>query len=110
MNQLELQQQVQRFAGEFISRVTSAGEPLAEQSVRPELRQAALKRIIDYSSSALDVTSGPAAEVNVLDMAVFVRLCRCVLERHFVPKVFGEAARPLLAAFWISETEILELA
>jgi len=109
MNHLELEQHVQRFAGEFISRVSSAGEPLAERAERAELRDLALNRILLYASSALDICSGPTAEVNMLDMAVFVRLSRSAYERHFLPR-FGDAGRPWLDVLKTSESEIWELA
>lgn len=109
INQFELQEELQRFAGQFASRVTSAAEPLTDgRDLPPTVQHAALGRLLMYSTAALDIATGPAPEVNLLDMAVFLRLSLSTFESHWV-HVFGDASRPLLDALRVSEQEIWEL-
>ena len=110
INQFELQEELQRFAGCFTSRVTSAAEPLTDGKEQgPKVQHTALQRILLYATSALDIATGPAPEVNLLDMAVFLRLSRSVFESHWA-HVFGEKSHALLDALRVSEHELWELA
>ena len=88
---LELQEALQRFTTQFADRVTQATEAL-ERSSPPGVRDEALRKNLLYVSSALEIATGPDPWVNLLDMIVFVRLCRAVLERHWIPEVYGEGA------------------
>src|SRR5690606_22351276 len=54
--------------------------------------------------------TGAAAEVNLLDMFVFVRLSRAVLERHWIPELYGSAGDELQVAFARSDAEATEIA
>jgi hypothetical protein len=107
--ELELHQALQRFATLFVDRVTQATETL-ERAAAPEVRDEALRKNLLYASSALEIATGPFAEVNVLDMVVFVRLCRAALERHFLPHLYGEAGRDLAAVFERSAAELSAIA
>jgi hypothetical protein len=100
---VELQQEIERFTTQFTDRVTQAMDTLA-QSDRPDVRQEALRKNLLYQSSAVEIATGQFPVVNLLDMIVFVRLCRAVLERHWIPTLYGEAGRPVLDAFtWADE-------
>jgi hypothetical protein len=109
VTQFEMQQAIERFTGDFLDNIVGALEPL-ERSGRVELRREALRRVLVYASSALDITSGPLPEVNVLDMVVFIRLSKASIERHWVPEVFGSEANALLVAFAESEDRAWQLA
>src|SRR5437870_693892 len=75
LNQAELQEEVQRFSADLSARLSDASQPLLE-SGSAELREATVRRLLLYQSSALDIATGPRPEVNLLDMAVFVGLSR----------------------------------
>src|SRR6185369_10936271 len=69
-----------------------------------------LKWKIVFASEISSIASGPNANANLLDMTVFVSISRAITEDYWLPKVYGESARPLLEAFIRGENEIWELA
>src|SRR5258708_6135511 len=101
----ELQQDLQRYAAQFSERVTQAMGDL-ERSPSPTVSDAALKRNLLYASSAVDIATGSFPEVNLLDMIVFVRLSRAVLEQYWIPEVYGPDAKDLSSVFEKSEDEL----
>jgi hypothetical protein len=109
MHQAELQQDIERFTALFIERIAQAMEEL-EESDRPLVRTPALRKHILYASSALDIVSGSLPEVDLLDMLVFVRLSRVVLEEHWIPELYGDEGRDLVEAFQRSESELWQIA
>jgi hypothetical protein len=106
---LELQEALQRFTTQFADRVTQATEAL-ERSSRPGVRDEALRKNLLYVSSALEIATGPDPWVNLLDMIVFVRLSRAVLERHWIPEVYGGRGADLAEVFARSDEELKEVA
>jgi hypothetical protein len=107
--ELELQQEMQRFATEFTDRVTQATDIL-EASPRQDVRDEALRKNILYVASAMEIATGPIAEINLVDMIVFVRLCRAVLERHWIPDLYGKEGNGLADVFARSEHELSAVA
>jgi hypothetical protein len=107
--ELELQHELQRFATRFVERIAQATEVL-QASPRAAVREEALRKHLLYTSSALEIATGPAPEVNLLDMFVFVRLARVLLEQHWIPALYGNAGRELLEAFATSEQELAVVA
>jgi hypothetical protein len=87
--QAELQQDIQRFATKFTARVLDALAPL-QSSPHPEVREAAMRQMLLYSASALDIATEPQPELGLLDMIVFVTLSRRIVDIYWAPKVFGE--------------------
>ena len=108
VTQVEVQQDVQRFASQFIDRMNQAFTPLAEEG-EPHRREIALRLGVAYLSSALDIASGPYPEINLVDMIVFMKLSGDALETHWIPVTFGDEGRELLKAFRQSETQIWEI-
>lgn len=104
----ELQQEIQRFATRFVDRITQASEVL-QGSSQVGVRDEALRKGLLYASSALEIATGPAAAVDLLDMFVFVRLCRSVLDRHWIPVLYGNDGAELSKAFATSDEEITQL-
>lgn len=90
MNQAELQQDLQRLAGEFQSRVSQGEVDLAEHP-HAKLRDSVLQQALVYESSIFDIATGPYPEINLLDMTVFAELNAGTLQRHWLPEVWGEA-------------------
>jgi hypothetical protein len=107
MPELEIQQSLQRFATQFSDGVADAGETL-EQSSRPHVRDGALRRGLLYASSALEIATGPSPAINLLDMFVFVRLSRSVLERHFM-REYGDDGIALREVFAAADGQIAAL-
>ena len=104
--ELELQQEMQRFATQFTDRITQATETLEESSQRPIVRHEALRKNLRYIAAALEIATGPTAEINLVDMIVFVRLSRAVLERHWIPELYGDDGAELAHIFARSEAEL----
>lgn len=108
--ELELQQQVQRFATQFIDRITQATEALEASSHEQHVRDEALRKNLRYIAAALEIATGPIAEVNLVDMIVFVRLSRAVLERHWIPELYGDEGAELGEIFARSDAELAVVA
>lgn len=106
ISQTELQQDVQRFFGQFADRVTQASEQI-ELTRNPELvtRQSLL-----YLSSGLEIATQPIPEIALLDMIVFVILCRESLEQYWIPEVFKSQGYLLVEAFRRSEDDLWKVA
>jgi hypothetical protein len=99
VTQIQIQESLQRFVGVFWDRILQGAEPLMSEKAAPNARILAMRQVLLYTSSSLDIASGRFPEVNILDMLVFVELSTGVLRDYWVPEVFGEDGRPLLAAF-----------
>ncbi|MBX3155331.1 MAG: hypothetical protein KF773_04995 [Deltaproteobacteria bacterium] len=108
-NQLELREELERFTTQFADRVTQATETL-ERSERAEVRDEAMRKQLLYISSALEIATGPAAVINLLDMIVLVRLCRSTLERHWIPQLYRAPGRELADVFARSDRELAQIA
>jgi hypothetical protein len=109
MNEHELTQELQRFTARFTDRIAQATEVL-ERSPTPRVRDEALRNTLGYISSAIEIATGPYAEIDLLDMIVFVHLCRKVLSSHWIPALYADAGSELADAFAKSETELTEIA
>ncbi len=107
--EFELQQELQRFTTQLADRVTQATEIL-ERSERPAVRDEALRKNLLYVSSAMEIATGPFAQINLLDMVVFVRLSRAALQRHWIPNLYREEGAELAEVFARSEREISDVA
>lgn len=107
VSQLELQRSIQRSTGEFLDGVAEVIESFQRQD--GVHRKAALRRGLVYGASALDIATGPEAELNLLDMLVFLALSRSALERHWIPVVLGAEAKPLVAVFTSSERQLWQV-
>lgn len=105
-----LQTGVMRFADTFTSRITQATQEFAAKSGTPDARIQALSWLTNQSTSAYTIATGPNPRVAVLDMIVLVSLGRMVHEEYWLPKVYGEADRPMLEAFTQLETTVWEVA
>lgn len=105
MTETEIQQDVQRFTGDFMARVGDAADALLEQ-LGPTGREQLLRRTLVYDAAVLDIATGPVPPVNLLDMLVFVSLARTLFEQYWLPEVFGDSAGPLAAALRRSEDDL----
>ena len=110
VSQAELQEDLQRFTGQFLDRGTQAMSEIVGDSPADTVSNTAMRMGLAYSSSALDIATEPLPEVGVLDMVVFLRLNRATLAEYWVPKVLGERGRPLLRTFEESEAAFWPIA
>lgn len=108
MTSFELQQSIERFTGHFIDSITDALQDEL-QSDQTKVFRVSVNRLLLYCSSALDIATGPIPEVNTVDMAVFLALSRTVVASHWIPNLFGDEGRALLAAFVSAEHELREI-
>ena len=109
VTQAELQEELQRFTGMFIDRISQAMGELVRTGT-PEVSDAALRGSLLYASSSLEIATGPLPEVNLLDMLVFLRLCRESFETHWMPELYGDRGRVVLEAFRASENDLWHIA
>jgi hypothetical protein len=109
MDDHELTQELQRFTTRFTDRIAQATEAL-EHSPSQRVRDEALRNTLGYMSSAIEIATGPEPEIDLLDMVVFVRLCRDVLDKHWIPTLYDDAGRELSEAFAKSDAELANIA
>lgn len=96
---------VMRYADTFSARITQATLDFAEKAGTPEARIQGMTWAIGQSTSAFTIASGPNANVALLDLIVLATLGRMVHEEYWMPKVWGEADRPMVEAFAQMEKE-----
>ena len=105
MDEPELIQELQRFTTRFTDRITQATEVL-ERSSKVRVRDEGLRNTLGYVSSAIEIATGPFAEINLLDMIVFIHLCRTVVDKHWIPTLYGDDGLELSDVFAKSEAEL----
>lgn len=105
--ELELHQELQRFTTRFFDRIAQGLEEL-QASERAEVRDEALRKSALYAAAAMEIATGPSAAVNLLDMFVFIHLCRTVLVKHWIPTLYRRAD-DLLDAFVKAEDELASI-
>ena len=106
---VEIQQKLLRFADDFSTR-TGIGVDKLHTGTNALTRAEVLQWKIALVTENCSIVSGPNAIANLLDMTVFVTVTRMALEEHWLPKIFGEPARPLLEICSGAEKEIWLLA
>lgn len=108
MTQVMLQEDLQRLTSNFIESLASSMQTLIKDK-SPEVRQAAMRQLLRYASSILDIASAPYPEVNLLDMAVFLRLNREVLQDYWIPTHYGANGYEILEVFREAERKVQEI-
>jgi hypothetical protein len=117
VNQIELEEYVERFAGVLMERTAQSLEPLTtpvtsespSASVPKRVRYLARRQVLLYYTSIIDIAAGRFPEANLLDMLVFVELCRATVEEYWAPEVFGEPGHRLAEAFAQSQRDLEQL-
>jgi len=109
LSDLELQQALERFTTQFSDRITQATDALG-RSATAAVRDEALRKNLLYVASAVEIATGQFPEVNLLDMVVFIRLSRAVLESHWIPTLYGAEGSALDEVFAKSDSELSALA
>jgi hypothetical protein len=109
INQLELQDSLQRFYTRFTERVVESFLYLSETRTN-KMNRLTMTEYLLYDSEALKIVTGPYPEINLLDMMVFIKLNRLLIEQYWIPKVWGPKGETLLSAFLNSEADINSIA
>lgn len=105
MDQLELQEDIQRFHSRFTERVVQAFiDPHFNTS--PQIREISLNEYLLYESESLKIATGPYPELNLLDMLVFIKLNKVVVRDYWIPKKYGKKGQRVWMAFKKSEDDI----
>ena len=102
---VEVQQTLLRFADEFATRMCVGVEKLRRGTNVLNAAEV-LQWKIAIGTETCAIASGPNAIASLLDLTVFVTVTRTALEEHWLPRAFGESARPLLESCRDSETNI----
>jgi hypothetical protein len=110
INQIQIQETLQRFVGVFLDRTLQAAEPLMSETAPLKMRTRAMHQVLLYATSSIDIATGRFPETNLLDMLAFVDLTRGALTDYWIPEVYGEKGRPLEAAFEHSGRDLDRLA
>lgn len=108
LDQLQLQESIQRFYSRFTERVIE-GFKGQEQLIKDQSKTI-LSQYLLYDSEALKIATSPYPEVNLLDMLVFIKMNKAVVKRYWIPKVYGEEAQGLYDAFHKAELDINDIA
>jgi hypothetical protein len=109
VTQAELQDDLLRFESQFNANIEGASQAL-ETLANSKIRyRAAINRLV-YSSNSLNIALGPIPEANLLDMITFIELSRDVLEKHWIPNVFGADGQPLNQVFINASQQIWAIA
>jgi hypothetical protein len=91
---IDLQQKLLRFTDSFQTSLAASLE-----RVRRDGHQVESKTLLQWklvlSQTAVTIASGANAQVNLLDMTVFVTLVHMAVETRWKPEVVGDAARVL---------------
>jgi hypothetical protein len=106
----QLAAELRRFADRYAGRMAIESERIMEQADTPELRWFAAGWNLKSQQTVLDISVGPNAVENLLDMLVFTALTRIEVEEYFVPRYLGnELGEGLLRASEQLETELWSL-
>lgn len=108
IDQLELQEDIQRFYARFTSRIIESysHDEVLLQKHGLDL----LKQYILYDSEALKITTSPYPVENFLDLLAFVKMNKIVIKEYWIPEVYGQRGLPILEAFEVSEKDLTTIA
>jgi len=107
---VELQSQLIRFSDNYIDALVPTTVRLLERDDQPAERRSLLIRRIALVNDVLAITTGSNIFANLLDMIILVTLNRMNVEDYWLPKRFGESAKPLLRVSQDAEKEIWRIA
>ena len=107
---VELQSQLLRFADNSIEALNSAAGKLEREDDQASRRRILLMRRITTTNDILAIATGANAYANLLDMVILATLNRMNVEDYWIPKLYGESAKPFLLASQEVEKEIWRIA
>ena len=95
---VELQSELLRFADNSIDALNLAAGKLQREDDQASRKQSILMRRIAITNDILAVATGANTYANLLDMAILASLNRMNVQDYWMPKFFGESAKPYLLA------------
>jgi hypothetical protein len=107
---VELQSQLLRFADNSIEALNFAIGKLQQGDDKSTRRRNLLMRRITTTNDILAIATGANTYANLLDMVILASLNRMRIEDYWMPKVYGESAKPYLLASQEVEEEIWRIA
>ncbi|MGJ0485269.1 MAG: hypothetical protein ACR65R_12195 [Methylomicrobium sp.] len=107
---VELQSQLLRFSDNAINTLNLAAGRLQREDDKIPRRRSILLRRINTTNDILAIATGANTYANLLDMVIFASLNRMNVEDYWMPKFFGESAKPYLRASQDVEKEIWRIA
>lgn len=107
---VELQSLLLRFADNSIESLNLAVGKLQREDDKVTRRRTLLMRRISITNDILAVATGANTYANLLDMAILASLNRMNVEDYWIPKLYGESAKPYLLASQQVEKEIWRIA
>ncbi len=109
LDPVEVQEHLLRFADNFVTATVVRVEKLRRDG-RAIDRTEALGLKLAFSSNAYAAATGSNAYASLVDMIVLTTVTRIRVEKYWLPKVYGESARPILEALQAQESQIWEYA
>ncbi len=106
---VELQEQLMRFADDYLASVVASSESLRRHGQKLDPVELQTLRL-NYIDNAMAVATGQNAFADLLDMASLVTLTRMTIEGYWVPGEYGTSALPLLATCREGEKQIWKIA
>jgi hypothetical protein len=107
---VELQSQLLRFSDNSINALNLAAGRLQREDDKVAQKRSILLRRINTTNDIVAIATGANSYANLLDMVVFASLNRMNVEDFWMPRVFGDSAKPYLRASQEVEKEIWRIA
>ncbi|MDD1611848.1 MAG: hypothetical protein LUQ57_01760, partial [Methylococcaceae bacterium] len=106
---VELQSQLLRFADKAIETLNRAIGRLQREDDKGTRSRTLLRRRITVTNDILAIATGANTYANLIDMAILASLNRMNVEDYWIPKYYGESAKPYLLASQQIEKEIWQI-
>jgi hypothetical protein len=106
---VELQSQLLRFSDNSIKTLNLAAGRLRRDDEVSQKRSILMRRI-STTNDIVAIATGANAYANLLDMVIFASLNRINVEEFWMPRFFGDSAKPYLRASQDVENEIWRIA
>jgi len=107
---VELQSQLLRIADNSIETLNLAIGKLQWEDDKGTRKRTLLRRRISVTNDILAIVTGANTYANLLDMTILASLNRMNVEDYWIPKFYGESAKPYLRASQEIEKEMWRIA
>jgi hypothetical protein len=107
---VELQSELLRFADNAIEVLNRAAGKLQQKGDQATRQRSILMRRIAITNDILAIATGDNTYANLLDMVILASLNRMNVQDYWMPKFFGESAKPYLLASQEVEKRIWRIA
>lgn len=107
---VELQSQLIRIADNAIETLNLAIGKLQREDDESSRKRTLLRRRITTTNDILAIVTGANTYANLIDMAILSSLNRMNAEDNWIPKIYGESAKPYLLVSQEIEKEVWRIA